>query len=318
MAADVSNNGSISTGDLVEMRRLILGINDKFSKTDSWKFVPSDFVFDDPSSPFSQEIPESVTTMGNQEVAFTGYKMGDLNLNASTANLLGDDFAGDLELWIQDESFTAGEQVVVPVNMVERVDILGLGLEIEYDHNTLSFVGLQSETLNGLESSMYYDHPQKEGSVQLAWYDAYPSNLDVDEAVISLVFTAKDNSDIKSAITIQKGQLSTAVITNGAELLEKEISTNIKENISVVKLYQNQPNPFSSETVIQFDLLKSDQVNFEIVDISGKTIYQRTSSHSKGANQIVVNAHDLPSTGIFYYRLQAGDFIETKKLIHIK
>jgi len=318
MAADVNSSGGVSTADIVEMRKLILGINDKLTKTDSWKFVPADHVFTDPKHPFSTDVPESITAMSNTEVAFTGYKMGDLNLNANTANLLGDGVEGELQLWLSNTSFVAGEQIEVDIHVGEAVELLGLGLEINYDNSLLSFEGMSSETLNGLEPTMYYDNPRKEGSVQLAWYDAYASFLDLDDAVITLRFIALQDADIENGLQINSSQLSTAVVNKGAELIEKEITTNIKEITSEIKLYQNQPNPFSSETMIRFDLLEADYVNLDVIDISGKLIYNLKGDFPRGENQVIIQAHDLPDSGIYYFRLRSGDFIETKKLIHIK
>ena len=318
IAADVNNSGSISTSDMVEIRKLILGINDKLTKTDSWRFVPSDHVFADPTRPFDQEIPQSITAMSNSEVAFTGYKMGDLNLNANTANLLGDGVEGALELWMNDAQFAAGDQLEITLHVSEASDLLGLGLEIIYDNHQLAFNGISSETLNGLEPAMYYDHPQKEGSVQLAWYDAYGSSLNIDDEVITLLFTALENSDIRSSLEINPSALSTAVVSEGVELIEKEVTTNIKKLTSEIKLYQNQPNPFSGETMIRFDLVQAENVSLDVIDISGKMIYNLKGDFPRGENQVIIQSSELPDSGIFYYRLRSGDFIETKKLIHIK
>ena len=51
IAADVDNNNDITVLDLLELRKLILGIYDKLPNNSSWKFIPHSYKFPDPNSP---------------------------------------------------------------------------------------------------------------------------------------------------------------------------------------------------------------------------------------------------------------------------
>ena len=165
---------------------------------------------------------------------------------------------------------------------------------------------------------MYFDNPANNGQVHLAWSDAYATSIEKNDELVTLRFRALNDSDIQTSLSIVESNKSTVVVAEGVELLEKEIITNIKNLKSEIKLYQNQPNPFTDQTMIQFDLPGSEMVTIDILDISGKQIYHLSASFPKGVNQLVIDADEIPNAGIYYYRMTAGDFVETKKLIYIK
>ena len=77
-------------------------------------------------------------------------------------------------------------------------------------------------------------------------------------------------------------------------------------------LLQNYPNPFNARTVIRYNLPSDSDVTIEIFDILGRKI--QTLVHDKqlaGYHQAVWNAIDR-SSGIYFYRIQAGDLSESK------
>ncbi len=61
IAADANASRSITTFDIVEFRKLILGIYTALPNNTSWRFVDKDFQFPDPSNPFKTPFPESIT-----------------------------------------------------------------------------------------------------------------------------------------------------------------------------------------------------------------------------------------------------------------
>jgi hypothetical protein len=83
-------------------------------------------------------------------------------------------------------------------------------------------------------------------------------------------------------------------------------------------LEQNYPNPFNPATNIAFTLPAKSFVSLKIFDVIGREIATVVSEElSSGPHAYTWNAGALGS-GVYFYRLQAGSFIETKKLILIK
>ena len=85
------------------------------------------------------------------------------------------------------------------------------------------------------------------------------------------------------------------------------------------ELKQNYPNPFNSETVIRFNLPETRSVTFEIYNLLGQNVLSiyKYKKMMAGEHKIIIKADDLPS-GIYLYRLQAGDYVKNKKMILIK
>ena len=83
-------------------------------------------------------------------------------------------------------------------------------------------------------------------------------------------------------------------------------------------LHQNYPNPFNPATTIAYSLPEAADVNLEIYDILGRRVTVLVSQiQHQGRHTITFNAPHLAS-GIYFYRLQAGSFVETRKMMLIK
>jgi hypothetical protein len=83
-------------------------------------------------------------------------------------------------------------------------------------------------------------------------------------------------------------------------------------------LYQNYPNPFNPVTKIRFQLPDVRKVELKIFDIRGSHIVTLFDEEKEpGIYEIEFNGQGV-SSGIYFYRLQAGSFVETKKMILLK
>ena len=101
----------------------------------------------------------------------------------------------------------------------------------------------------------------------------------------------------------------------------KKISTSIPDKF---ELYQNYPNPFNPTSKIRFQIKdsrhggSSTNVKLIVFDILGKEVATLVNEKLQaGEYQVTFNGSNFTS-GIYFYKLQAGDFSETKKMIIIK
>jgi photosystem II stability/assembly factor-like uncharacterized protein len=108
--------------------------------------------------------------------------------------------------------------------------------------------------------------------------------------------------------------------TTGGVMFVNKISKNIPENFS---LYQNYPNPFNPTTKIKFEIsseVKREMSNVRllILDITGREIETLVNEQlNPGTYEVTFDGSNLPS-GLYFYKLVAGNFIATKKLILLK
>ena len=104
-------------------------------------------------------------------------------------------------------------------------------------------------------------------------------------------------------------------IGNHSAIGIQPIGTNVPK---VFALRQNYPNPFNPVTNIEFDLPKSEFVRLIVFNTLGqevKTLVNETKP--AGSYRVDFDASNLPS-GAYFYRITAGDFVQTNKMILVK
>ncbi len=156
-----------------------------------------------------------------------------------------------------------------------------------------------------------------------------------DSTVISnmdIFALAGENSayDVTIPVTLADGILNIAFISvkDNAKLsalvVRKASPTGVKNRIEqsqkcfAYSLFQNHPNPFNPSTSISFTLPSRSFVTLKIFDLLGREVSTIVSEElPAGDHSRQWNAEDFPS-GVYFYRLQAGSFIETKKLVLLK
>jgi hypothetical protein len=83
-------------------------------------------------------------------------------------------------------------------------------------------------------------------------------------------------------------------------------------------LAQNYPNPFNPSTTIKFELLKTAGVKLSVFDILGREVSVLVNERKDaGVHEVKFDGSNLAS-GVYFYRLQAGDFVQTKRLLLLK
>jgi len=97
-----------------------------------------------------------------------------------------------------------------------------------------------------------------------------------------------------------------------------QIMTGIKDDNVVLRkfdLFQNYPNPFNPSTTIGYSLPKTANVSLKVFNTLGQEVAALVNElRSPGYYKVQWNASNVTS-GIYFYRLQAGEFVETKKMV---
>jgi len=83
-------------------------------------------------------------------------------------------------------------------------------------------------------------------------------------------------------------------------------------------LRQNYPNPFNPTTLIRYDLPMDCQVRLEVCNILGQKVASLVDGKQKAGYKAATWDASSLSSGIYFYRLQAGDFSATRKMVLLK
>ena len=125
----------------------------------------------------------------------------------------------------------------------------------------------------------------------------------------SIALTSAGNADVYF-LKAKRTSLQTPVLENNNQSFA--INTI---NESKVQLYQNSPNPFTTNTSIKYFLTASTTVRLSVIDINGKEVMVlKNALQDKGEYSVSLNASSL-NNGIYVYRLQTSDTIITRKLV---
>jgi Secretion system C-terminal sorting domain len=102
------------------------------------------------------------------------------------------------------------------------------------------------------------------------------------------------------------------------ELIEVDVSESASNIPVAYALAQNYPNPFNPTTTIEFALPQSGHVKIVVYDALGRIVSELVNSELNAGNyKTNFNAANFAS-GIYFYKIQAGDFVDVKKLMLLK
>ncbi len=108
--------------------------------------------------------------------------------------------------------------------------------------------------------------------------------------------------------------------TNGTSGIQWKIGNN--ENIMTYKLNQNYPNPFNPSTQIKYEIPKSSFVQLKIYNMLGQEVAQLVNqTQDSGTYEVKFNAKSAGgglSSGLYIYKLEAGEYSNVKKMLLLK
>jgi len=137
---------------------------------------------------------------------------------------------------------------------------------------------------------------------------------DTQEVVIAIIL-ARGTNHINSVSRLRETARSVQEFYNGNFL------TGVKEESgSILKydLMQNYPNPFNPATIIKYSIAEKAFVELDVYDILGKRVMSLVNEEKPaGEYQVNFEARSLAS-GVYYYRMKAGEYVSARKMLLIK
>ncbi|MBK8426064.1 MAG: T9SS type A sorting domain-containing protein [Lewinellaceae bacterium] len=308
IAADANRSGSITTFDIVEFRKLILGIYEELPTNTSWRFVDKAYSFPEPTNPFQSVFPENMS-INNLAASymngdFVGVKIGDVN-NSVIANELQsveDRTANTLvfDVAAASQSVTAGEEVVVNFKATDKM----MGYQF-----TMNFDGLEVvEVLPG--ANMSTDNFG-------VFADAITTSAEGNATEFAVKFRAVASGDLSRMLAVSSRITKAEAYTDGGQ--RNEVAFRFEgANGPVIgagfELFQNQPNPVVGKTNISFNLPESAEATLKITNVEGRIVKVVKGAFSKGLNTVTLNRAELES-GMLFYELSTAKNSAVKKMI---
>jgi hypothetical protein len=307
IAADVNNSGSITTLDLIQLRKLILNIDTEFANNTSWRFVDADYNFNNPNNPFGESWPEVKNFNnldGNAAASFVGIKVGDVN---NSATVEARSATGTLAVNVAETELVAGNEYTIPFT-ADMAEIAGYQFTLNVNKAAAEIVDI----VYGAATAENFGVFANEGVITTSF------NGDAAGELFGLVIRATADANLSDVLSINSRYTNAEAYSTSDDQLNVALNfTGTTATAAEYALFQNTPNPFQGETVIGFNLAEASEATLTIQDVAGRTVKMIEGDFVKGYNQVTLKSNELPSVGVFFYTLTAGDFSATKKMMII-
>ncbi len=207
---------------------------------------------------------------------------------------------------------------------VQANNLAGSGLWSDTGNVTIIYLPsdlvLQSSAANDITITWKNNSTIEDGNIIERKQDSQDSFTVID--------TSKGTGNEYVDKNVEDGQNYTYRIKAYKDSLESEYSNEASFLVDVkgetgkipteYSISQNFPNPFNPTTKIKFGLPKAGLTRITVYDLLGREIMTLINNELKvGYHEINIDAHNLPS-GIYLYKIQSGDFTQTKKMILMK
>ncbi|MBK8625464.1 MAG: DUF11 domain-containing protein [Saprospiraceae bacterium] len=316
IAADINKDNKVSSSDLVQLRKVILGIQENFPNNTSWRMVDKGYSFPDPKEPFIGNIAENYyieSLNASMDIDWIGVKIGDVN-NSYVTRLKSDGTesrSASLQFSMPEQQLITGKNII-PVYASATTDMAGFQI-------SLPVQGVNGILItNGLLSMTEDNFALVNGVLNISWHDAKGIDVNEGDILFFLHIDAKTDSNLSNLLFTDANKGLNPEYYNSDHQINKlgwRVDRGRSETFIV---HGNTPNPWNNETSINFSLPQNGDVSLKVRDITGRLIYTSSNYYQKGQNTIRVSSDDLGVSGLLFYDLTFGKEVKTMKMLNIK
>lgn len=317
IAADINNSETITAIDLIELRKLILGLYTELPNNNSWRFVESAYTFVDELNPFPFAENVEIDNLEEQVINadFIGVKIGDVNTsvisNVNSSNVDSRSLS-ILNVDVLNSITSKGNQRLQFVAS-ESIKLLGSQFSISFDALNSDLLAMIPMTMQLTNENVGWDRVE-DGQFVVSWNTDSAIDVKSGDVLFELLFKG-DDADVKLSNNSESMAPEIYSLRDGSVFSQQIKFNGDLQNAYAFEVQQNVPNPFKDETDIIFTIEKEGPVVFTITDQTGRLIYTESNRYNAGNNSIKINSSTINTTGLLYYTIATESKTVTKKMI---
>jgi hypothetical protein len=342
IAADINNDGIVNSIDALAILKISTGeLTISSFGVKNWVFVDSTYKLtaSNWASAPKNKIYFPLDSIKAKQ-SFWGVIRGDVDGKGYYSPTLEKTKTTDMIASANDVTYSIpsnlaalpGDTIYIPLSLKLNGKVVGaFNASISLNNDLLTYTGnyIEGNSIpdsSGWLVSAFYT---KEGIMNIGATD-FSGKLDpikLDGNLALFQFVVNENAkpgamaDLPiSFVSASDGVLNTLPVNAVSGKFTVTTPTSVDDNkvIYEYKLEQNYPNPFNPVTVINYSVAKDSRVNIEIYNAIGeKVITLYDGVQQAGKHNVNWNASGFAS-GIYFYRIKAGEFVQTRKMLLLK
>jgi hypothetical protein len=313
IAADANKSNTITTLDIVALRRLILGIDSNFANNTSWRFIDKAYVFPNPSNPFVAPFPVDKQIAFNGTADFICVKTGDVNESAQPVK------AQPVQVsWPVGSAYSNGT-LIVPVYYSGHTAVECLQLGLRFNPAQWTLVGTLPGELTGWNKDCFGLTKAAQGEIRTLWL---PMNAAAENPVkpgmllFSLVFNARKtpgetNLSLALDDQILRNTAWTAgsmqhPILKGREAVQRN---GLQEEVAPALLLRAICHPNPASDVVQFTIESGQETlgRVALFNALGQRVFVRDVPLVSGQQTLSFPEFSGLPRGIYIWKVYGGD-----------
>ena len=310
LAADVNQDGRISSVDLVITRQLILNIRSTFPNDLSWLFVPKAYQFPENQRPNIQDVPRSITLLAadgryiNQD--FIAVKMGNVSYELTDGLDSGIAQARNspptFPFKVKNQSFEKGDLVEVAITTTSFSELLGYQLALAFNPNILTF---QQLIPSDQQTNLVVNPAQvANGVLPILWYASESASdrlaTSKETPLFTITFIAQQAGNLADLLEINRQHLSVEAVIEGNMVADIALnfgsSTVASTAFQFTKIY---PNPATQTAWLAIDNPIQQTAKIQVLNVHGQMLLEQTSLLSEGQQTITLPVSNI-GDGVYY------------------
>lgn len=233
----------------------------------------------------------------------------------------------EFSLRLGSERVVVGQNVFVDVSLANVQDLMGYGFVLNYDADKFEFVEAAPADQDllkstGGETPLFSSLANEAGQVSIANAVVNASEVSGGGDIVRLTFRVlqefAENArfEIAEGLVFDPQQLSNPAVVAGV--------LNVQTTPTEFALLQNFPNPFNPETTIGYELAESADVTLQIYNVVGQVVRTLIAAEPQAAGRYQMRWDGMDdrgvsvSSGVYFYRISAGEFQTVRKLMLLK
>lgn len=233
----------------------------------------------------------------------------------------------EFSLRLGSERVVVGQNVFVDVSLANVQDLMGYGFVLNYDADKFEFVEAAPADQDllkstGGETPLFSSLANEAGQVSIANAVVNASEISGGGDIVRLTFRVlqefAENArfEIAEGLVFDPQQLSNPAVVAGV--------LDVQTTPTEFALLQNFPNPFNPETTIGYELAESADVTLQIYNVVGQVVRTLIVAESQSAGRYQIRWDGMDdrgvsvSSGVYFYRISAGEFQTVRKLMLLK